>query len=400
MATPAARAPAPHAAPRAGRAAPPAGYGTWVTTWSASPQAAIPGAPATAGFSDQTVRDIVHTSVGGSAIRLRLTNAFGSSPLGVGHVTVAVAGRAATLVPGSVHEVTFGGRRAVTIPAGAEVVSDPVAMRVPALRDLAVSLYLPHATGPATNHFDAEQQVWVSRPGDHAADTGAAAYWEGFQSWYFLDGAIVRSAAARATVVAFGDSITDGFGSVAGANRRWPDDLARRLDAVGGTTLAVADEGISGNRLLSPTACCGVSALARLQRDVLSLAGAHEVILLEGINDVGRGRVTAAQIIAAYRQIIARAHARGMKIFGGTLLPYLGAVYATAAGEKKREAVNAWIRTSGAFDAFIDFDKAVRSASDPLVMNPAYDSGDHLHPDDAGYQAMANVVSLRQLLRG
>jgi len=213
-------------------------------------------------------------------------------------------------------------------------------------------------------------------------------------------------------VVAFGDSITDGFRSTVGANARWPNDLARRLDALPGPGLSVADEGISGNRVLNDSECCGVNALARLQRDVLDQTGARDVILLEGINDFGFSAlppsppinpttdVSAEQVIAGYKQIIAWAHARGLKIFGATLLPFKGAAYYTAAGEQKREAVNAWIRTSGAFDGVIDFDKVMRSASDPLAINPAYDSGDHLHPNDAGYQVMANAVSLPLLLHG
>jgi len=307
--------------------------------------------------------------------------------------------------------VSFFGSSSVSIPAGAQVLSDPVRMRVPALQDLAVSVYLPHATGPATNHSDAQQVNWVAA-GDHAADQGAGAFTTQVQSWYFVDGVTVPSHRAFGTVVAFGDSITDGFQSTVGANARWPNDLARRLDARPGFTLSVADEGISGNRVLTSDECCGVSALDRVRRDVLDQAGVRDVILLEGINDFGFSvlppnpvynpvtDVSAQQVIAGYEHIIAVAHARGLRIFGATLTPFKGASYYSAAGEQKREAVNAWIRTSGAFDGIIDFDQVVRDPSDPLVINPAYDSGDHLHPNDAGYQAMANAIDLEMLLRG
>jgi len=191
-------------------------------------------------------------------------------------------------------------------------------------------------------------------------------------------------------------------GSTAGADARWPNDLARRLDALAGPTLAVADEGIGGNRVLIGARCCGASAEARFGRDALDQPGVRDIIVLEGINDIGfsLGDVSAAQIIAGYQQLIAQAHARGLRIFGATLLPFQGAGYYTAAGEATREAVNTWIRTSGAFDGVIDFDAVMRDPADPLRLNPAYDSGDHLHPDDAGYQAMANAISLQMLLPG
>src|SRR6266700_1096004 len=388
------------------------GEGRWVTTWSASPQQAVPGSPAAAGFDNQTVRNIVFTSVGGSMARIQLANTFGARPLPVGGVTVAVAGPGASVVPGTVHRVTFGGSRSIKIPGGAQVLSDPVRMRVPALQDLAVSVFLPRPTGPATNHGDAQQVIWVSSAGDHTADEGPAAFTTQAQSWYFTDGITVRADRAFGTVVAFGDSITDGLQSTVGANKRWPNDLARRLGALHRPALSVADEGISGNRVLNNSECCGVNALARLQRDVLSQTGVRDVILLEGINDFGFSvlppnpainpttDVSAQQVIAGYEQIITWAHAQGLKIFGGTLTPFKGAGYYSTAGEKKREAVNTWIRTSGAFDGIIDFDKVIRDPGDPLVMNPRYDSGDHLHPNDAGYQAMADAVDIGMLLHG
>jgi lysophospholipase L1-like esterase len=311
----------------------------------------------------------------------------------------------AAVALGTIHPVTFGGAASVVIPAGAEVLSDPVGMRVESLEDLAVSVYLPDRTGPATMHFDAQQPNWVSTRGDHTADRGAAAYTTSTLSWYYVSGLVVRSADMIGTVVTFGDSITDGVGSTTGADARWPNDLARRLDALGGPVLSVDDEGIGGNRLLGGSGCCGASAGARFTRDALDQAGVRDVIVLEGINDIGIGMaypakekgVTAARIIAAYRRLIAEAHARNVRIFGATILPYQGAGYFTAAGETIREQVNEWIRTSRAFDGVIDFDAVVSDPVNPLRLNPIYDSGDHLHPNDVGYQAMADAINLGML---
>ena len=284
------------------------------------------------------------------------------------------------------------------------------AVDVPALSDIAVSVYLPDATGPATQHSLGQQINYVAS-GNHALDRSPTAFTTQTQSWFFIDAVdVVRSPNDLGTLVTFGDSITDGFNSTVNANSRWPNDLARRLDSRSGVTLAVADEGISGDRVLTSDVCCGENALARFDRDVVGRADAKEVILLMGINDFGFSatppnpvtnpltNVSAAQVIAGYEQIIAQAHAAGLKIFGATLTPFKGAGYWTPAGEAKREAVNHWIRTSGAFDGVIDFARVVRKPTDPLVINPAFDSGDHLHPNDAGYQAMANAIPLSLLL--
>jgi lysophospholipase L1-like esterase len=394
-----------------------AGSGSgWVASWAASPMAptALISAQAQAGFADQTVRNIVYTSVGGDAFRVRVSNAFGASPLTVGAVRVGLILDGAQLVPGSTHAVTFGGKTAFTIPAGAEVLSDPVAMRVPPLTELAISLYLPAPTGPATYHQDAQQTGYVAS-GDHAGDPAATAYTTTTSSWFFADGFEVHAPQTPGTVVAFGDSITDGYQSQTGANARWPNYLARRLEAAfGGRAPAVVDEGISGNRILSPSACFGVSAETRFARDALSQPGVRDVILLEGINDIGfsgepdtgcytpnNPGVTAAQIEAGYRQLIAMAHARGVKIFGGTLTPFWGSnagyggYYGTDHGEALREQVNAWIRSSHAFDGVIDFSAATQDPVAPLYLNPPYNSGDSLHPGDLGYEAMAGAIPLR-----
>ena len=390
----------------------------WVASWAASPMAptALISAQAEAGFANQTVRNIVYTSAGGDTLRVRVSNAFGASPLAVGSVSIGLVLAGAQLAPGTSHAVTFGGKTSASIPAGAEMLSDPVAMTVPPLTELAVSLYLPAKTGPATYHQDAQQTGYVAA-GDHAADPAATAYTTTTSSWYFVDALTVHAPQTPGTVVAFGDSITDGYQSQTGANARWPNYLARRLEAAfGARAPAVVDEGISGNRILAPSACFGVSAETRFVRDALSQPGVKDVILLEGINDIGfsgepdtgcytpnNAGVTANQIEAGYRELIAMARARGVKIIAGTLTPFggsnagYGGYYGTAHGEALREQVNAWIRTSHAFDAVIDFSAATQDPADPLYLNPPYNSGDSLHPGDLGYEAMADAISLRLL---
>jgi lysophospholipase L1-like esterase len=399
--SPAAVSPAAPPVPSAHQAAhttrPGNGRRQWVTSWAASPQAAHAGVPGVGAFRDRTVRDIVFLSAGGDALRLVLTNAYGTTPLRVGEVTVGLAGAGAGVMPGGIHLVRFGGRAEVQIPAGAQAVSDPLAMRVPALRDLAVSIYLPARAARPTIHLDAQQHTWVSVVGDHAAATSAAAFPWASRSWFYLTGVIVFPARASGTVVAFGDSITDGLRSTFDANARWPNDLARRLAARAGRTLSVADEGISGDHLLA-TSPQYPGALARFGADALDQPGVRDIIVEIGINDIRTGAASAQQVIAGYEQLIGQAHARGLKIFGATLLPFQGTGGYTPAREAAREAVNAWIRTSGAFDGVIDFDALMRSPADPLSMRRADDSGDNLHPSDAGYRAMAAAISLPMLL--
>lgn len=390
----------------------PASSGGWVASWAASPMAG------STSFSDQTVRNIIYTSAGGNSLRVQLTNAFGSAPLQVGAVSVGVVLNGSMLVPGTSRAVTFGGKTSVTIPAGAEQASDPVTFNVQPLTELAVSVYLPDATGGATNHSDAQQNNYIAS-GNHASDSTPTAYTSTTGSWYFVDGLDVYSKTADGTVVAFGDSITDGYLSLTGANARWPNYLARRLNAAAGDRApGVVDEGISGNRVLSDSTCYGVKALSRFERDALSRPGVKTVIFLEGINDIGfagmpdsgcsqpnNPNVTAGQIEAGYKTLIAEAHAKGVKIYAGTLLPFLGSnsvyggYFGTAHGEQLREQVNAWIQTSQAFDGVISFAKVMADPYNSQYINPAYgansassSTGDALHPNDVGYEAMAEAI--------
>ncbi len=391
----------------------------WVTTWTTANAAS----DKPTAFSNQTIREIVHTTIGGSAVRIRLSNTFGTRAIRLDSVFIGLqkAGLqkgGAALVPRSNHEVTFGGSRSIAIPEGAEVLSDPISFSVAPEQNLAISLFTAGETGPATVHGSAFQTNYVSGAGNFAAeeDANSFAIATGSKatgskttgSWYFLSALeVLAPADVKGAVVALGDSITDGASSRPDKNERWTDVLARRLLA-GDTKTAVLNAGIGGNRVLTSSPCWGQNALARLGRDVLAQAGIEAVILFEGTNDIGqpdapatdtnpcrsRTQVTADEIITGYKQIIARTHARGLKILGATILPYQGIGAWTTTGEAKRVAVNQWIRTSRAFDGVIDFDAALRDPATPSRMAPQYDSGDHLHPGPAGHEAMGNAVDL------
>jgi lysophospholipase L1-like esterase len=382
----------------------------WVAAWGTSPTG--PGTfaefacPSETGLQDQTVRNIVFTSAGGDHVRVRLTNTFGARPLRVGHAAVALADGGAATVPGTTRPLTFGGATSVTLPAGTEALSDPVPLRVPALHHLAVSVYLPEATGPATQHLFALQDNYLAT-GDAAVSEAASSFPTTINCWLFTDGVDVYAQRRfEGAVVALGNSITDGAGSTSNADHRWPDQLARRLNARGGPTLSVVNAGIAGNEVLIDRLPpqFGQSALSRLDRDVLTETRVRVVILLEGINDIGGDHASAERLIAAYQQIIAQVRAQGLRIFGGTLTPFVGSNaqyggdYGTPWGEEQRQAVNRWIRTAGAFDGVIDFDKATADPADPQRLNPAYHSGDYLHPNDAGYLAMARAIDLQALI--
>lgn len=393
-------------------------FPAWVGTWAASPMSGSVNAfnPTTCpagpgGFTNQTVRNIVYTSVGGDRVRIRLSNVFGTAPLTIGDASVAVAETGAETVPGTMRQLEFNGQTSVTIPVGDEVVSDPVQLTVRPLEDLAVSVFVPSMSGPATYHATAIQDSFVSTAGDFATTDSAASYQTTITCWMFADGVDVPgSPRVTGSVVAFGDSITDGFQSDTNANDRWPNVLARRLDALGGPTLSVVDEGISGNQLLTDSAFAGVSGLHRLTRDVIDQPGARVVIMLIGINDIGftdlgldSPPATAATIEAGYEQVIAQVHAAHLRIYVGTLTPFLTLPvpttgYQDAQGEVVREEVNHWILTSHAFDGVINFAADLADPSDPQAYNPVYDSGDHLHPNDVGYNVMGDSIPLSMLL--
>ncbi len=381
------------------------GNGHWVGTWATAVVAGPSGAPSgRAGapppftVDNQTLREIVHVTLGGSRARVVLTNAFGAGDLAVGGASIAVRRDASTIDASTAKPLTFSGRREATIPAGALLVSDPVDLAVPAFADLAVDVYLPGSlAGPAfTLHSGAYQTSYVSEAGNHAGMAALPVARE-TRSWYFLSGVEVMAPANAGAVVTFGDSITDGTRSTPDMNHRWPDVFAHRLAArAGGRPMAVLNLGIAGNQVLKDGA--GVSALARFDRDVAMQTGATHVIVMEAINDIGRAgenaAPSAADLIAGHQQIIERAHTRGLKAIGATLTPFVGAAYATEIGEAKREAVNQWIRTSGAYDGVIDFEKAVTDGATPPHIMPTFDPGDHLHFTDDGYQKMAGTIDL------
>jgi lysophospholipase L1-like esterase len=333
-----------------------------------------------------------------------VSNVFGTSPLTVDDSRVAVHGAGAAIEAVTSRPATFDGLARVTVAPGTEVWSDPVPLAVAADRDLAVSLYFRAPTGPLTWHPLAMSTSYLAT-GDHSADVGTTAFTRTSTSWYVLDGVDVHSPAAPGSVVAFGDSITDGAMSTPDTDQRYPDDLAGRLLSTEGVRApSVLDEGISGNRLLTDAGSSGINAQSRFQRDVLDQTGVRAVIILEGINDIGHNlgaqpgtEATTAALIAALQSMADRAHARGLRVIAGTLTPFAGSKYDTPAARQKRDELNAWIRTTDAFDAVVDFDAAVRDPADPQRYLPAYDSGDHLHPDDAGYRAMAGAVDLGRL---
>ncbi|MGE3706351.1 MAG: SGNH/GDSL hydrolase family protein [Vicinamibacterales bacterium] len=375
----------------------------WVGTWATAtvsgaasatpaPQAAQPQAPPPS-FNNQTLRQIVRVGLGGERVRVVLTNAFGTTPLTVAATHVALREKGAAIKNGTDRSVTFDGRPAVTIPAGAVVVSDPVSLTVPAFADLAVSIYLPDATAPspATLHTLAVQTNYVTASGNQVSAPDLADA-KTNQNWFYLARIEVATPEPAGAVVTLGDSITDGTRSTPDTNNRWPNHLAKRL-AAQGMKMGVMDVGISANRLLSEPV--GPAALARFDRDVLAQTGVTHVTVLEGINDIRRTPVTVADLIFAHKQLIARAHAKGLKIFGATLLPFEGDSQYKPETEAKRQGLNQWIRTSGAYDGVIDFDAAVRDPKQPTKILEWYDSGDHLHPNDAGYEAMAAAIDLK-----
>ncbi|MFJ4466002.1 GDSL-type esterase/lipase family protein [Streptomyces sp. NPDC089424] len=374
------------------------------TGWTGSWATATSGYPAVGPWTDRTLRLVVHTSVGGPRVRLRFDNTFAAAPVRIGGATVAVqdtgAAALATPVP-----LTFGGARDVEIPAGAQAYSDPLAFEVPAGDELLVSFHLPGPVAAAPVHRLAQQRSYLSEPGDHTAESAATAYTAGLTNWPLLTG--VDVAGGPGSVVALGDSITDGDKSTVDANRRWPDVLAGRLRAQSAVPrYGVLNQGIAGNSVVADrypgdgvsTDSAGVSALHRLDRDVHAQTSVRTAIVLEGINDLLAGR-SAEQLTEGLREIAERAHERGLRVLVATLVPCGGEPRCTAALEAERTAANDWIRQNDddVFDGVLDFDAAVRDPAQPSRILPAYDSGDHLHPGDAGLAAMADAVDLTLL---
>jgi lysophospholipase L1-like esterase len=373
-----------------------------VGTWASSPQLGDPGnAPPEPGFTDSTLRQIVHVSVGGKQIRVRISNTFGATPLIIPSAHVAFASGGSAIRPESDRALTFHGQTSATIPPGAVMYSDTLDFDLAPLSDLALTVHLNGVPKEVTAHPGSRATSYlVAGDSVSAADLPTAAPTD---HWYFLNGIDVLASKSGGTIVTLGDSITDGRNSTTNGNGRWPDDLARRLqDNKSTRNVGVLNEGIGGNRLLLDG--LGPNALARLDRDVLSQAGVRWLIVLEGVNDIGTAAkaqehyelpATAQALIAAYDQIIVRAHAHDIRVYGATITPFGDSFYFSAEAEVERQTVNAWIRGSGKFDAVIDFDTAVRDPKSPSHILPVADSGDHLHPGDAGYKIMSDSIDLK-----
>jgi lysophospholipase L1-like esterase len=372
----------------------------WTGSWAAAPVASAKSEKIEE--TGMVYRDIVHLSLGGKALRLRISNEFGTSSLAVSSVHVALSAGSGAIKPATDHAVMFGGVESVVIPAGSLAVSDAVAMPVGALADLAVTITVPQQTGATLTWHQLAMSTNYIAPG---TDSVSAVKLEGAKtvtSWYLLKGVDVDAGPKAAAVVVLGASISDGYHSTMDANARWPDDLARRLQANHATAnVGVLDEGISGNRLLHDMT--GPSALARLDRDVLTQSGVKYVIISLGTNDIGRTffpshpgeSVTTEQMDWGLQQIALRAHSRGIKVYAALLSPFGGAGYYSADGETMRQAYNNFMKTSPIFDGVIDFDKVTRDPAQPTRLLPAFDSGDHLHPNDAGYKAMGDAIDLK-----
>jgi lysophospholipase L1-like esterase len=405
----------------------PSSQSGWVGTWDGSPQAPCScgfGEPtqAVTGVTNQTVRNIVYAAIGGSKVRVRFSNLYGQQPLVIGSASIGIELLGAQVVPGTMHALTFDGKPSVTIPVGQEIASDPLPFDFAGEQNLVISEFLPGPTGPTTFHLSAKQNNYVSTSGDFSQDPSATAYTTTISSWLIMDGVdvIPSNHNVIGSVVAFGDSITDTGVAMQNVNDRWPNILGDRLAQLNGPTLSVVDAGIGGNRVVSGSPCFGDSAPDRFTRDVIDQPGVRDVIVLEGVNDLGfsefdlnrfgavhapcfepNTNVSAQQIIDGYEQLIAMAHAHGLKIFGATITPFKGTYYWDQAAEQKRETINNWIRTSGAFDGVVDFDQVVRDPYDPQLMNPQDTSASDmtLHPGDLGLIAMGDSINLRMLLK-
>lgn len=394
--------------------------GHWVSAWSTAVHTppSFPGAPPIPTFENQTIRMVLRSTLGGSRVRIRLSNAFGTIPLKIGAAHLALAGQADSIVAGSDHVMTFNGAPSGTVPTGASLLTDPVDLNVSRFAEVAVTIFLPEKTSAATMHLWGQHETYISEPGDFTSKLNLPNATKK-NSWYFIADLELLTSDDTAATVTLGDSITDGAGAKQGDYADWPDLLAKRLSAERGTPgLAVVNAGISGNRILWDGA--GVNALARLDRDVLAQPGVVNLIVLEGINDIGwphikprnlpegatprespfaHQTVSAQDLIAGLAQIIERAHEHGIRVFGATITPYDGASVYSDDGEATRQAVNKWIRTGGAFDGVVDFDAAIRDPEHPTRVRADCDSGDHLHPSAAGYKVMSDAINLKMLYR-
>jgi lysophospholipase L1-like esterase len=380
----------------------------WVGTWSASPTAAGAGSSAV-GFTNESVRMIVRTSVGGEAVRVRLSATYGDRNLNVGHATVALP-EASTpeltdVKASTIRDLSFNGGPSVVVPKGGQVLSDPLTFAVAPLQDLVVTLFFPVATGPSTWHFTARAESFVAA-GDQAAAATGTAFTTARTSWYFLSAVEVLNRRLPRSIVVLGDSITDGTASTLNGNKRWTDRLAERLvneRPIALRDFGVLNQGLVGNRLThdgsdSGFPELGVNALARLHRDVFSQSGVRTVIVLLGINDIQAFDDPAPTVIDALRQIVLQAQQVDIEILLGTITPFEGFRTWTPQKEATRQAVNAYIRTARDLDGVLDFDALLRDPAQPTKLRAEWDSGDHLHPNDAGYRAMADSVPLAKLL--
>lgn len=388
----------------------------WIGTWATAAQPSLPGAFPI--YQNQSLRLIVHTSAGGARARIKISNTYGDEPLFIGVAHIARRSADADIEPSSDRRLTFGGHSSITVPAHSVAQSDPVDLDVPALSDLAISLFFPKATKATTSHALALQTSYLSPPtGDSTADAKFAVA-KTIRTWPFLTGVDVSSSPAGMAIVAFGSSTTDGDGSSLDANRRWPDVLAERLQKHGIRTaeVGVLNQGIIGNRLLSDSpsysqfgAALGEAGMARFDIDVLDQAGVKYLIVGLGINDIvfpglftpSNEMVSSQSMIAGYRQLIARAHQMGIRVIGTTMPPFENAAFGgatisfyTPEKENLRQEVNAWIRNGAEFDTVVDFDALLRDPNHPTRLLPSYDSGDHLHSNDAGYTVSANAIPL------
>ena len=371
----------------------------WVGTWACSPQLVDSSvAPPNPDFADTTLRQIVHVSVGGTRIRIRFSNAFGNTPLLITSAHVAKAAASGSIDPATDKSLTFAQQPSVAIPAGALLISDPLAFDLPPLSDLAVTIHIQGAPDGVTTHAGSRATSYFTA-GDAVTETTLPSP-QITDHWYFLNAVDVAATKSPRAVVILGDSITDGKNSTTNGNTRWPDDLARRFQTNKHTRdTGVLNHGIGGNRLLHDG--LGPNALARFDRDVLAQTAVHWLVVLEGVNDIGTCAANCnlheltREILQAYQQIILRAHTHAVRVYAATILPFGGSFYATPEAERTRQTINQWIREGGQFDAVLDFDAVTRDAQDPTRLSPSMDSGDHLHPSNAGYQAMADSINLK-----